>query len=129
MAEKSSLPKLLLMGSTLACAPLSEPLGIALGFDLVRLLTESMSQFVADGKIEKLIKRNMPLFEQFDLPLWLGHNQDLFDKRLTHFQVAKRWAVGIQMKLGKNPLPILGANQYPGPVAQLLSGVTVKDWS
>jgi len=87
-----------------------------------------MSHFVTDGKIEKLIKRNMPLFDQFDLSLWLRHKQDLFDKGLTHFQVAKSWAVWIQVKLRKNLLPILGANQHPRPFAQLLSGVTVKDW-
>ena len=83
------------MSFTFDWSPLSESLAHALGFDLVTLMTESMPQFVSDRKIKKLIKRDMPFREQFDFAFRLRHKQDLFKKRLTHFQVAESGTIWI----------------------------------
>ena len=89
-------------------------------------MAESMSKLVGDCKIEKLIKRDVPLAEKLDLPLGLGHNQNLFQECLTHFQMAESGAVGVQVELLQELFPILGPNQDPGPLAQLLDSISAQ---
>jgi len=73
-----------------------------IGLLFVLFGAERMAQFVADREIQKLIKRDMPPSEQFDLSFRLRHKQNLFKKCLAHFQVTESGTVWVQMKIGKN---------------------------
>jgi hypothetical protein len=84
---------------------------------------------MCDSKLQKLIKGDVPRVEEFDLSPRIRHEQSLFEKCLSHLQIAESGAVGLQMKLPSNPLPVLGTNQHPSPFAQCLRVIAMKDWS
>jgi hypothetical protein len=84
---------------------------------------------MSDRELQKLIKGDVPYVEQLDLSPRFRHEQNLFDKCLSHLQVAESGAVGFQMKLPSNSLPVLRPNQHPGPFAQCLRVIAMKDWS
>ena len=48
--------------TALGSLPFSEPLTSSFGLHLIRLAAESMSKFVTDSEVEKLVKGDIPFF-------------------------------------------------------------------
>src|SRR2546423_6201313 len=75
--------------------PFSEPLTQSFGFNFIRLPAESMPEFVADGEIQELVKRNMPLVQQLKSSLRIAYKQRFFNECLMPLKDAESWAIGI----------------------------------
>jgi len=108
------------------CLPIPKPLAELVRSPLIRVIAKSVSEFVAHGKIEKLIKANSPLRDQLHQPSWLRDKQNVFEKRLTTFQNAEGRAVWIHVSALENWFPILRMHQDPGPLTQIFSSKAVQ---
>ncbi len=105
-----------MLSLTASGTSLPEPLTKLLSPDLIRVIAQSVPEFMGYGKIEKLIKANIPLRQQLDLPSRSRDDQNLFEKCLAAFQDAERWAVRIHVNALEDPLPVLGTYQDPRPL-------------
>jgi hypothetical protein len=79
----------LLFHAAVARQVLSQPLAIVFCFDLVRLIANGVTQFVAYCEIQELVKRNTPFCERLDLSPGLKHDQAFIQESLAIFEMAE----------------------------------------
>src|SRR5258708_27623431 len=98
---------------------LLQKLRYTFGVPFVRLVTERVTQLVADCKIKEALPVHVPLQQQFGAAHWYLRHQRIIEERLAFRIIRKRWAVWIKAPGAQNGLPVLGTHQYPSPVSEL----------
>src|SRR5262249_11546624 len=105
-------------------ASLAKPGAVAIRFGLPPLAADGVPHLVRDGQIDELVRRNPPLQEHRPAAGRVRPHQDLLQERHALLEDGEGWTVRIQASRPEDGLPVLGADEDPGPGPEPLGAVT-----